>query len=817
MQNGDNIFYIIVTDRESTVFNTYTLTIHRRYKAEIRYYNGEAQLYTETVMTGTDFEADYIPDIPGYTHQAWLDKEGNIYEGGVLWGALELYSQNIANTYKIRLDPDSGILSGEDKVDVTFGEEFVFPVPERTGYTFKGWKQDETLLTDAKGKGVVAWNISKNCTVVAVWEINEYELTLLNADEQYGSIEGAGRYKYNEEVTVRANPVKGYSLQGWYDGESLMSEDVTYTFRMPAGDVVYTARWMYYTLSTFSEQSDAGTFSVYTDEKVSAGTSILLKAETNQGYTWLGWFEEGEKLSGDTSYRLVMEKENKRIEARWMVCPVTVEYSDPKAGYVSGMPEYTVAGEEIELTATTNEGYTWLGWYQGDTLLTEEQMYSFIMLDSYEEIVYTAKWTYYTASASMDGEGYIHSAITFDLNGAEGSIPTQIVSPHGKTVYPELPKRDGYVFRGWYTEPECVNLFDFSKDLTGDVTLYAGWYKIDIKNYNDLSVIDIISNHNTELERFYMPNATSSSKKPNYVYFSTLTSGTYSVYFRNSGGGTNTIVSFTGVAGTGNNVYYSNVKTGSNYTRYEFKANAGDVFRFCEYRESTVSGEFSTSFYLYVTGAETPEAGGCSKAESSAPKVTVGKEVTFTAYDVGDGMLFLGWYDGDTLLTAEKQYTFTMPAHDVSYVAKWSKVQWELNDKEAGKVTSEVSGNTVTLTAETNNGYMWLGWYNGEELLSRDLVYTCNMPQSRVTYIAKWMPCPVTVEQNSEYAGTVTVLDEKYFIGEEVTITAQSNEEYIWLGWYDGEELLTEDLSFTFHLTEEIVAYTANGVRTFLI
>ena len=113
-------------------------------------------------------------------------------------------------------------------------------------------------------------------------------------------------------------------------------------------------------------------------------------------------------------------------------------------------------------------------------------------------------------------------------------------------------------------------------------------------------------------------------------------------------------------------------------------------------------------------------------------------------------------------------------------------MQWELNDKEAGKVILEVSGNTVTLTAETNNGYMWLGWYNGEELLSRDLVYTCNMPQSRVTYIAKWMPCPVTVEQNSEYAGTVTVLDEKYFIGEEVTITAQSNEGYIWLGWYDG-------------------------------
>ena len=44
------------------------------------------------------------------------------------------------------------------------------------------------------------------------------------------------------------------------------------------------------------------------------------------------------------------------------------------------------------------------------------------------------------------------------------------------TVLPEFrPDNDGYELAGWYTEPELVNCFDFSRPIIEDVTLYPMW------------------------------------------------------------------------------------------------------------------------------------------------------------------------------------------------------------------------------------------------------------------------------------------------------------------------------------------------------
>ena len=48
-------------------------------------------------------------------------------------------------------------------------------------------------------------------------------------------------------------------------------------------------------------------------------------------------------------------------------------------------------------------------------------------------------------------------------------------------IIPETPKREGYTFTGWYTEPECVNRIElqgYTKIDNEIVYLYAGWQKI---------------------------------------------------------------------------------------------------------------------------------------------------------------------------------------------------------------------------------------------------------------------------------------------------------------------------------------------------
>ena len=87
--------------------------------------------------------------------------------------------------------------------------------------------------------------------------------------------------------------------------------------------------------------------------------------------------------------------------------------------------------------------------------------------------------------------GYLN-AVTLDYND---NVDTETITvPAAETVYlgglitePAEPVRTGYVFDGWYTEPECTNYWDFVNDkVTGNTTLYADWvsaaeFKGDIK------------------------------------------------------------------------------------------------------------------------------------------------------------------------------------------------------------------------------------------------------------------------------------------------------------------------------------------------
>ena len=42
-------------------------------------------------------------------------------------------------------------------------------------------------------------------------------------------------------------------------------------------------------------------------------------------------------------------------------------------------------------------------------------------------------------------------------------------------IRPDNPTKDDSVFLGWYTDPELTHPFDFSGEVTDDITLYAKW------------------------------------------------------------------------------------------------------------------------------------------------------------------------------------------------------------------------------------------------------------------------------------------------------------------------------------------------------
>ena len=67
--------------------------------------------------------------------------------------------------------------------------------------------------------------------------------------------------------------------------------------------------------------------------------------------------------------------------------------------------------------------------------------------------------------------------VTFDANWEDGAaLESQTVDAGQKVSAPESPVRDGYLFLGWFQDPELTQPWDMDEDtVLEDMTLYAGW------------------------------------------------------------------------------------------------------------------------------------------------------------------------------------------------------------------------------------------------------------------------------------------------------------------------------------------------------
>ena len=67
--------------------------------------------------------------------------------------------------------------------------------------------------------------------------------------------------------------------------------------------------------------------------------------------------------------------------------------------------------------------------------------------------------------------------VTFNLGYENAPSAQELkVTPGEKVAKPTTdPTRDNYTFDAWYTEVACINEYNFDSEITGNITLFAGW------------------------------------------------------------------------------------------------------------------------------------------------------------------------------------------------------------------------------------------------------------------------------------------------------------------------------------------------------
>ena len=419
--NGESEQTLI--DRETDV--TFTATADEGYELTAFTVNGEAQTLTNGQFTVTNLQADqaaaatYSPitytltyDLAGgsvqgtnsasYTIESETftltnpTREGYTFTGWTgtgLDGAQTMVTIAKGSTgnrsytatwtpiiYNIVLTLDGGVAENPTTYTIE-SEAITLTNPTKTGYTFKGWKQNgegEALMTVIIAKGSTG-----DKAYTATWQINQYTLTF---NSNGGSVVTPITQDYGTDVEAPANPTRtGYTFTGW---------EPAVPTTIPAENMTFVAQWQ---INQYTITFDSNGGSAVTPITQDYATNVTAPANpTREGYTFAGW---------DKTIPTTMPAENTTVTASWTPIEYTISY-DLAGGSVQGTnpATYTIESETITLVNPTKEYYDFVGW-TGTALDGSPVKTVVIAQGSTGNRSYTATWTEKTYTVTITGAG----------------------------------------------------------------------------------------------------------------------------------------------------------------------------------------------------------------------------------------------------------------------------------------------------------------------------------------------------------------------------------------------------------------------------
>lgn len=317
--------------------------------------------------------------------------------------------------------------------------------------------------------------------------------------------------------------------------------------------------------------------------------------------------------------------------------------------------------------------------------------------------------------------------------------------------------------------------------------------------------------------------------------------------------------------------------TANSWTHVAKNSNQSITARFAKLKQQTINiHTYDTESKTYIANAiggtvtvsynnalTENNTSATLSSTSGSYKALINSTVTLTATHES-GYVFVGWYKGNELWKTTKECSFkadnayNITARFTKLVTQTFKVQTyestaytdggnggtmtvSYNDGTTETVTNSTSinnlyqGYNVTLTANSQTGYKFMGWFNNdftEEYSEGSNTYTYRGEGTRTIYarfrktynqtvnISTYNPATgqyvsggdggivtsVTYDDgNAQSLSDVTNSTFTPLVNTHVTVTAESKSGYKFNGWYSGETLLSKDAEYT---------YTVNAAKT---
>jgi len=336
---------------------------------------------------GADVTLTATPEI-GYYFVNWTDTDDIEVTADIEYTFtmpdhnVELNANFAQYTYTLSLmvNPENaGIVTGEGVY--VAGLEIEITAAAEVGFEFVNWTTD--LGVEVSNQSNFTYTMpAEDVTLIANFKVEgQYEVIVVVVPEEGGVVTGAGFYFENDEVVIEAVANLGYTFVSWEVDGTVVETAETYTFNMMAEDITVTANFEanFYEIILISSPAGAG---VLTGAgSYIFGTEVEISAVANEDWKFVNWILGGEIISVDATFNYVVTAANVNLYAIFVSeneYEVTITVVPEEGGSVAGAGWYEL-GTDVEVQATANAGYTFIGWELNGATVETATTYTFTM------------------------------------------------------------------------------------------------------------------------------------------------------------------------------------------------------------------------------------------------------------------------------------------------------------------------------------------------------------------------------------------------------------------------------------------------------
>lgn len=227
--------------------------------------------------------------------------------------------------------------------------------------------------------------VSGPFTIEAIFSRARRQVSLVSAEENFGTTSGSGIYEWGDTVYVEALAFPGYHFTHWEDPQKRTLTENPIRIDSITSDTVLTAHFSpdSFHLLLLSE----GEGNVYLNDTLQdlqeadflyLDQVSLWAVPYSESYEFVGWYDLSGRLLSTKNPERISVRNDTVIQARFSERRYTVAVScEPSgAGLWQGDGSYLM-GESVSLQAQARNGYAFEGWYRDGVLLTDQAAYTF--------------------------------------------------------------------------------------------------------------------------------------------------------------------------------------------------------------------------------------------------------------------------------------------------------------------------------------------------------------------------------------------------------------------------------------------------------